>query len=373
MTTIPGGEGAKSPTWGGPAHDIAVDGSGQIVVTWVTGNGHTMQVTRDTNGTWSTPQVLVETFGGEHVSLAVDQAGAPQVIQRRGQAVYHVTGQRGVTKHYYAGGRRIASRVNGDLYSLLGDHLGSTTVVAEAQGNAVGHVLYDPYGEAITSTLSADVTDRLFTGYRWDDTIGLYDANARFYDPYLGQFTQPDSLVSDPMNPAAWNRFSYVYGNPVNLVDPSGHFPIWDALDVGFFLWSLSDFYNNPNWWTFGGLAVDTIGLLPIVPSVGAIQRGANLLGRGGDAAQFAAHTTNTTSHLLQAANEMHNLVGAATYADEFVEETGRAVIHRHRRSHFSIEVIQGTESLHTHQVIVFHESMTRIVKAAVSVDPNLG
>jgi hypothetical protein len=40
----------------------------------------------------------------------------------------------------------------------------------------------------------------------------------------VGQFTQPDSLVADPLDPRAWNRFSYVYGNPVNLVDPTGHF-----------------------------------------------------------------------------------------------------------------------------------------------------
>ena len=29
--------------------------------------------------------------------------------------------------------------------------------------------------------------------------------------------------MSDVLNPAAWNRFSYVNGNPVNLTDPSGH------------------------------------------------------------------------------------------------------------------------------------------------------
>jgi hypothetical protein len=32
--------------------------------------------------------------------------------------------------------------------------------------------------------------------------------------------------VADPLNPAAWNRFSYVYGNPVNLTDLTGHCPV---------------------------------------------------------------------------------------------------------------------------------------------------
>lgn len=30
-------------------------------------------------------------------------------------------------------------------------------------------------------------------------------------------------MIPNPLNPAAWNRFSYVYGNPVNHTDPSGH------------------------------------------------------------------------------------------------------------------------------------------------------
>jgi hypothetical protein len=29
--------------------------------------------------------------------------------------------------------------------------------------------------------------------------------------------------VPDPLNPQAWNRFSYVYNNPATYNDPSGH------------------------------------------------------------------------------------------------------------------------------------------------------
>jgi methylated-DNA-[protein]-cysteine S-methyltransferase len=51
----------------------------------------------------------------------------------------------------------------------------------------VGRVLYDPYGEVITSTLPSDpvlsgvegLTDRFFTGARFDGTIGVCDYNGR--------------------------------------------------------------------------------------------------------------------------------------------------------------------------------------------------
>lgn len=107
-------------------------------------------------------------------------------------------------------------------------------MVADAQGNEVGYVLYNPYGAVISNTLPAGVTDRLFTGYRWDGTIGLYDANARFYNPAIGGFTRMDTLMADPLNPRAWNRSSYVYGNPVNYTDSTGHFidTLWDAVDL---------------------------------------------------------------------------------------------------------------------------------------------
>lgn len=137
-----------------------------------------------------------------------------------------VTFDSSITKHYYASGRRIATRVDGELYYLLGDHLGSTTVVADEQGNEVGHVVYDPYGEVLTSTLPLTVTDRLFTGQRYESDLGLYDYRARFYDPLVGSFVQADTLVPEVGQPRRWNRYGYVDGNPLNFTDPPGFLPM---------------------------------------------------------------------------------------------------------------------------------------------------
>ncbi|HRI57104.1 MAG TPA: RHS repeat-associated core domain-containing protein [Anaerolineae bacterium] len=45
-----------------------------------------------------------------------------------------------------------------------------------------------------------------FTGQREDATIGLYYFNARYLDPVLGRFTQPDTIVPQPRNPQTLNR-----------------------------------------------------------------------------------------------------------------------------------------------------------------------
>ena len=101
-----------------------------------------------------------------------------------------------VTKHYYANGERIATRVDGTLYYVLGDHLGSTSLVADAAGNEVGHVVYDAYGAIVANTLPATLTDRLFTGQTFDAATGLYYYTSRYYDPLLGQFAQPECVAS---------------------------------------------------------------------------------------------------------------------------------------------------------------------------------
>ena len=59
-------------------------------------------------------------------------------------------------------------------------------------------------------------TDYRFTGQRQDGT-GLYQMGARWYDPAIGRWLQPDTIVPDPGNPQSLNRYSYVLNNPVTL------------------------------------------------------------------------------------------------------------------------------------------------------------
>ena len=136
-----------------------------------------------------------------------------------------------VTKtYYYAGASLIAMRAEGDgttgntLYYLHSDHLGSTSVTTDASGNKVAELRYYPYGQTRYSWNTTPTSHR-FTGQISDeDSTGLYFFNARYFDPYLNRWLQPDSDVPASQGPQGLNRYAYVNNSPLNYTDPTGHY-----------------------------------------------------------------------------------------------------------------------------------------------------
>ena len=146
------------------------------------------------------------------------------------------------TKYYWFAGRRVAMNKGGTLSYLLADHLGSSTTALDTSGNITALTKYYPYGRVWydRTQAMANVTDKLFTGQQAEGSI--YYMKARFYpsaslragSPVIGRFLpstagrQPDTIVPEPGNPQALNRYSYVYNNPLRYTDPTGRDPISD-------------------------------------------------------------------------------------------------------------------------------------------------
>jgi RHS repeat-associated protein len=82
-----------------------------------------------------------------------------------------------------------------------------------------------PFGLDRYTTGSLNTAYR-YTGQRIEDNTDLYFYQSRWYDPVVGRFLQPDSIVPEPGNPQALNRYTYVYNNPLRYVDSSGHTPL---------------------------------------------------------------------------------------------------------------------------------------------------
>ncbi len=75
---------------------------------------------------------------------------------------------------------------------LHGDHLGSVSVVTDNDRRVLSRQDYTPWGEVRAGGVAQTTLD--FTGQRRDGT-GLLYYGARYYDPQLGRFLSPDSVV----------------------------------------------------------------------------------------------------------------------------------------------------------------------------------
>jgi RHS repeat-associated protein len=102
------------------------------------------------------------------------------------------------------------------------DHLGGVNVITDISGARVQLTEYDPWGKVSRSDGNVDPSRR-FTGQELDPESGLYYYGARYYDPDLGRFISPDSIVPSVGDPQSHNRYSYTRNNPVKYTDPTGH------------------------------------------------------------------------------------------------------------------------------------------------------
>ena len=136
---------------------------------------------------------------------------------------YEVTGS-AITKYYYADTTCVAMRTSSGVRYIFGDHLGSTSITADGSGSNSVRQLYKAWGEVRYSSGSLP-TKYAYTGqYSYAGEIGLLYYVARFYDPVLGRFSSPDSIIPiESQGVQAWDRYAYVNNSPVVLMDPSGH------------------------------------------------------------------------------------------------------------------------------------------------------
>jgi len=101
---------------------------------------------------------------------------------------------------------------SGTLYWLLADHLGGTAITVSG-ATETGDVKYYPFG-ANRFTSGTTPTSFKYTGQRQESAIGLYYYGARWYDPALGRFVQPDTIVPNPGDAKSFDRYAYVLNNP---------------------------------------------------------------------------------------------------------------------------------------------------------------
>ena len=143
-------------------------------------------------------------------------------------------------------------------------------------GTPVAEFSYDPWGRARnpeTLVLYSPGSEpelllgRGYTGHEYLPWFGLYNMNARLYDPLVGRFLAPDPYVQAPDFTQNFNRYSYCLNNPLKYSDESGEFLGIDDLIAGaiggFINWATNGFK-----FTWEGLSYFGVGFAGGVASL---------------------------------------------------------------------------------------------------------
>jgi RHS repeat-associated protein len=106
------------------------------------------------------------------------------------------------------------------IFNLHTDHLGTVRAETAVATGAVSLHDYLPFGQEITYQFSHNSHD--YTGQEKDRESGLNYMKARYYGGTSQRFLSSDPLGGSAPAAQSWNRYSYVLGNPLKLVDPTG-------------------------------------------------------------------------------------------------------------------------------------------------------
>ncbi|MEO1627940.1 MAG: RHS repeat-associated core domain-containing protein, partial [Bacteroidota bacterium] len=127
------------------------------------------------------------------------------------------------------------------FYYTYTDHLGSILAVTDAGGGVVAEQNFDPWGRK-RNVFSWDyagvgsVPDWLYRGYTGHEDMpefGLINMNGRLYDPIVGRMLSVDNHIQSPSNTQSYNRYTYVFNNPLSYTDPSGELAWFVPVIIG--------------------------------------------------------------------------------------------------------------------------------------------
>ena len=172
------------------------------------------------------------------------------------------------------------------------NHIGSTTAITDADGDLLYRIAYGIYGELTgiydvdgdliedkTAVIRSENLRFLYNGRYGVETgaNGLYYMRARYYNPQIKRFINRDIIDGSITDSQSLYKYSYVQGNPVNLIDPfglcaqdyfsrAGH----ELLDWLGFIFDPADAINFLWYTAEGNAAMAAATAVAIVPAAGS-------------------------------------------------------------------------------------------------------
>ena len=120
-------------------------------------------------------------------------------------------------------------------YYFIKNLQGDVIAIVDKDAKTVARYSYDAWGDITNAVTYTEFTDGVeistvnpfrYRGYYYDEEIGLYYLQSRYYNASIGRFVGVDTaeVVSYPAESKAANLFNYCSNDPVNETDRSGLF-----------------------------------------------------------------------------------------------------------------------------------------------------
>ncbi|WP_298900882.1 RHS repeat-associated core domain-containing protein [uncultured Psychroserpens sp.] len=199
------------------------------------------------------------------------------------------------------GSTKIITYINGDAYTspasyiktsgmpggtdideyvyLHRDYLGSILAISDGSANILEERQFGAWGKTDAFKKDNELAEfnhdsligRGFTGHEHFFEVSLLHMNGRMYDAQLGRFLSPDNFIQDPFNTQSFNRYGYVWNNPLSFNDATGEF-FWAVVAIAAAVFAvgntvahairgdISNFWDGVGYFFQGALAGAIVG-----------------------------------------------------------------------------------------------------------------
>ncbi|MDR1349126.1 MAG: DUF6443 domain-containing protein [Prevotellaceae bacterium] len=212
----------------------------------------------------------------------------------------------------FGGGRINRTGANAyDINYFITDHLGSTRVIVNANGEIAAQYNYYPFGKQWEdSNLMANTNRYTFSGKEKQTIkdLGWLDFSARmFANCEIPIFTTQDPLQEKFYS---WSSYNYCMGNPVKLIDPDGQQPF-------FFFGYTPPIVMGTNPVVMGTSNPILLGTKPV--TTGTVSQTARIINQAGKEITKPGPTVEATKSLSKM--EKHHLIPRAVKENKVVDK----------------------------------------------------
>ena len=259
---------------------------------------------------------------------------------------------------YDESGLPYAMKYNGTAYYYITNLQGDVMRIVDASQNIVTSYDYDPYGKVISATGTlANINPLRYRGYVYDQETGFYYLNSRYYDPAVGRFINPDSLLNQE-SALGNNMFAYCLNNPMNMTDTEGNLPFLAVTAiigavVGAVAGGVVAAKSGGNVWAgigigavAGALVGTGVGMAAGAALAGSITATTGAVMTGGSALLNTVATGGFGAGVSYISNNLSRSVNNATAAVQTAAEKMRAVAAKGKAGEMASGLVKNTQRI---------------------------